>query len=57
MRQSQLDDIPGIGPAKKAGLLRHFGSLRDLAKATEAEIAAAPGIGPKLAGIIKASLS
>jgi len=56
MRQSQLDDVPGIGPAKKAGLLRHFGSLRDLAKATETEIAAAPGIGPKLAGIIKAAL-
>jgi excinuclease ABC subunit C len=46
---SPLDDIPGIGPARKKALLRRFGSLARLAAAREAEVAATPGVGPALA--------
>jgi excinuclease ABC subunit C len=49
---SPLDEIPGIGPARKKALLRRFGSLARLARATPEEIAATPGIGPELASAI-----
>jgi len=40
---SILDDIPGIGPATRKKLLRHFGSLRAVTQASEAELAAVVG--------------
>jgi excinuclease ABC subunit C len=46
---SVLDDVPGLGPARRAALLKHFGSVRKLGAASVEEIAAVPGIGPKLA--------
>lgn len=50
---SKLDEIPGIGAARKRELLRSFGSLRSLKKATAPEIAEkVPGIGDELAGKI-----
>ena len=50
---SKLDEIPGIGSSRKRELLRTFGSLRSLKKATEQEIASrVPGIGDELAGKI-----
>lgn len=54
---SPLDEIPGVGPARKKALLRRFGSLARLARATQEEIAATPGVGPALAGQIKARLT
>ena len=46
MEQSVLDTIPGIGPARRAALLKAFGSVRRLRKAAVDEVAAAvPGIG------------
>jgi excinuclease ABC subunit C len=42
--KSKLDDIPGIGPRRKAALLRHFGSLSRIRAATVEELAAAPGM-------------
>jgi excinuclease ABC subunit C len=54
---SPLDEIPGVGPARKKALLRRFGSLARLTRATEEEIAATPGVGPALAGQIKARLT
>ena len=30
MTISELDDVPGLGPARRAALLRHFGSVRKL---------------------------
>jgi excinuclease ABC subunit C len=54
---SPLDDVPGIGPARKRALLRRFGSLRRLSKAEEQEIAATPGIGPALARGIREHLT
>ncbi len=49
---SPLDDVPGIGPARKKALLRRFGSLARLRRATEGEIMETPGIGPEMARAI-----
>lgn len=43
-RRSALDEIPGIGPRRKAILLRHFGSLTAIRQASVEEIAAVDGI-------------
>lgn len=40
---SQLDEIPGIGPATRRKLLRTFGSLRGVGQASQDELAAAIG--------------
>jgi excinuclease ABC subunit C len=53
---SELDSIPGLGPARRATLLRHFGSVRRIAAATPAELASLPGIGQQLAGAVLAAL-
>jgi len=53
---SVLDDIPGLGPARRATLLKHFGSVRKLRAASVEEVAAVPSIGPKLATTIVAAL-
>ncbi len=52
VRESALDDIPGIGPAKKMRLLKTYGSVYRLARADRSELAAQPGIGPELADAI-----
>jgi excinuclease ABC subunit C len=54
---SELDAVPGLGPARRATLLRHFGSVRKIAGATEAEIAEVPGIGPRLASAVLTALA
>ncbi len=41
---SVLEELPGIGPAKRRALLRHLGSLRAVQAASIAELAAVPGI-------------
>jgi excinuclease ABC subunit C len=53
---SQLDDVPGLGPARRATLLRHFGSVRRIAAATPEELALVPGIGPHLADAVLTAL-
>ncbi|HEX2032267.1 MAG TPA: excinuclease ABC subunit UvrC [Actinomycetota bacterium] len=53
---SPLDEVPGVGPARKRALLRRFGSLARLSRATPEEIAATPGVGPALAADIHARL-
>jgi excinuclease ABC subunit C len=53
---SELDSVPGLGPARRATLLRHFGSVRKLADATQPEIAGLPGIGPRVAAAVLAAL-
>lgn len=56
IRQSVLDDIPGVGAGRKKSLLEKFGSLRRIMNATEDQIATVPGIGYELAKVIKLSL-
>jgi len=53
---SALDDVPGLGPARRKALLKHFGSVRKLSAGSIEEIAAVPGIGPRLAATISAAL-
>ena len=52
IRESVLDEIPGIGEHRKALLLKTFGSVRRLAQADPAAIAAVGGIGAELAAEI-----
>ncbi len=47
--ESILDDCPGVSQNRKSLLLRRFGSVKRLRKATVEEIAATEGIGAKLA--------
>jgi excinuclease ABC subunit C len=56
IRESALDEVPGIGAVRKRLLLEHFGSVRRLMQAGEAEIAAVAGIGPATAGVIREAL-
>ncbi len=56
IKESVLDEIPGIGRSKKGVLLRHFGSMARLARASLEQIAEAPGIGMKTARLIRGEL-
>ncbi len=49
LTKSELDDIPGVGPAVKRRLLNHFGSARGVRQAGEQDLANCPGVGPALA--------
>lgn len=53
---SRLEDIPGIGPRRRANLLRHFGGLPGLKAAGAEEIARVEGINGPLAERIYAAL-
>jgi excinuclease ABC subunit C len=57
IRESVLDEIPGIGATRKKLLLEHFGSVYRLARASRDEIAAVPRIGDSVAKAILAALS
>ncbi len=47
--ESTLNEIPGVGPARRTALLKHLGSMSRLRSAEVAEIEEVPGISPKLA--------
>jgi len=53
---SPLDDIKGLGPAKKKALLKHFGSLKGIREASVEDIQAVKGIAGDLALAIVAGL-
>ncbi|HEY6203393.1 MAG TPA: excinuclease ABC subunit UvrC [Candidatus Limnocylindria bacterium] len=55
--RSILDDVAGVGPARKRALLRKFGSVRAMQEAPVEELAAVGGVGPALAERIKQALS
>ena len=54
--RSVLDEIQGVGPAKKRALLARFGSVRGLRAASEADLAEVAGVGPALAERIKQAI-
>ena len=53
IRESILDDFPGLGKVRRLALLDHFGSLEKIRKATDQDLREVEGIGPKLAAQLK----
>ena len=49
IRESLLDDFPGLGPVRRKALFERFGSMEKMRAAGEEELARVDGIGPKLA--------
>ncbi len=45
MTASALDDVPGLGPSRRAAIVAHFGSVANLKKASVEEISEVPGLG------------
>ena len=56
MTVSALDAVPGLGPARSAALLKHFGSLKRLRLASVEEIASVQGMGARTAATVVAAL-
>jgi excinuclease ABC subunit C len=54
--RSVLDDVEGVGPAKKRALLRRFGSVRGMRDAPVSELASVAGVGSALAERIKQAI-
>ena len=53
---SQLDAIPGLGPARAKALLKAFGSVRAIRQASAAQLCQVPGIGPSIAEAVLVGL-
>jgi len=53
---SQLDSVPGVGPARRKALLKAFGSLDGIRAATVEQLAAVPGIPHEVALAVKENL-
>ena len=51
-RESRLEGIPGLGPKRRAALLRHFGGMQGIARAGAEELTKVPGISRGLARAI-----
>ena len=56
-RTSLLDSIEGIGKKRKTSLLRYFGSLDQISKASSQDLKKVQGIGKKIADLIYYSLN
>jgi excinuclease ABC subunit C len=56
MTSSVLDDLPGVGPARKRAILNHFGSPEAFLSASREELEGVPGLPGKLARELYASL-
>ncbi len=57
MTASALDGVPGLGPARRRALLKHFGSVKKLRAASLEELAQVSGVGPSLADSIRRELA
>ena len=56
IRESVLDDFPGLGPVRRAALMAHFGSIERLRAASLEQIAEIDGFGPRMAADLHAFL-
>lgn len=54
--KSQLDELPGVGPKRKAALLKRFGSVKAIREATIEELVATPGVDRTTAARVKERL-
>ncbi|MCS5479549.1 excinuclease ABC subunit UvrC [Corynebacterium sp. YIM 101645] len=52
MRVSELDGVPGLGATRRTELVKHFGSVKKLKAASQAEITEVRGFGPRLAAAV-----
>lgn len=50
--KSELDEVPGIGPARRQALLKKFGSLKNIKSATIEELRDVPGMNKKAAEML-----
>ena len=57
IRKSPLNDIPGLGETRKQALIKHFGSVKKLRRATVDELCEVPGIGRRTAEAVVAALA
>jgi excinuclease ABC subunit C len=57
MLESLLDEIPQLGQVRRAALLKRFGSVAAIRRATIKEIAEVPGIGSRIAEVILSNLA
>ncbi|MCK7596703.1 excinuclease ABC subunit UvrC [Microbulbifer sp. CAU 1566] len=55
-RESPLEGIPGVGPARRRALLHHFGGLQEIKRASVNELASVEGVSRKLAQDIYSNL-
>ena len=55
-QQSPLEQIPGLGPTRRRSLLTYFGGQQEILRASESDLARAPGISKKLAAVIYEAL-
>jgi excinuclease ABC subunit C len=44
LREAGLQEIPGIGPSRKRALLHHFGTLKEIERASIADLGKVPGV-------------
>jgi excinuclease ABC subunit C len=44
IREAGLQEIPGIGPSRKRALLHHFGTLKEIERASIADLGRVPGV-------------
>lgn len=53
---SRLEDVPGIGPARRRALLAHFGSIKGITEASEEDLAKVKGMSAPAAKALYAAL-
>jgi excinuclease ABC subunit C len=49
IRESGLQEIPGVGPARKRALLQHFGTLKAIERASPADLSKVEGVSAEMA--------
>ncbi|WP_372697746.1 excinuclease ABC subunit UvrC [Arthrobacter sp. JSM 101049] len=57
MTTSLLDDVPGLGPAKRQAIVKHFGSLKRMRAASTEDFQQVKGVGPRLAAHLAEALA
>ena len=50
--KNPLDEIDGVGPARKRALLNHFGSAKAVGRASLSDLSAVPGISAQMAQLV-----